>query len=142
MLGALLMVIFFGWILTAEYIFEAIFGKQPPSSLSGFVYQVFETQGGLRLILIGNLVGFLFALVCFTLSVVAFPLLLDRHVSAPAAIITSVRAVLANPVTMLAWAIFVVAALIAGSLPLLLGLVIVLPVLGHATWHLYRKVVV
>jgi uncharacterized membrane protein len=141
-LGALLMVIFFAWIMTAESIFEAIFGKQPPSSVGGFIYQVFETEGGVRLILIGNFVGFLFALLCFAISVVAFPLLLDRDVSAPAAIVTSVKAVLMNPVTMLAWAIFVVAALIAGSLPLLLGLVIVLPVLGHATWHLYRKVVV
>jgi len=141
-LGALLMVIFFGWILTAESIFEAIFGKQLPSSLTGFLDEIFETQGGVELIIIGNFVGFLFALLCFSISVVAFPLLLDRDVSAPAAIVTSVRAVIANPVTMLAWAIFVVAALIAGSLPLLLGLVIVLPVLGHATWHLYRKVVV
>jgi uncharacterized membrane protein len=141
-LGALLMVIFFGWIMTAEYIFESIFGPQLPSSLGGFIDEVFETQGGVKLILIGNFVGFLFALVCFTISVVAFPLLLDRDVSAPAAIITSVRAVLVNPVTMLAWAIFVVAALIVGSLPVLLGLVVVLPVLGHATWHLYRKVVV
>jgi uncharacterized membrane protein len=141
-LGALLMVIFFAWILTAESIFEAIFGNQLPSSLSEFLNEVFETQGGVELILIGNFVGFLFALLCFTISVVAFPLLLDRDVSAPAAIVTSIKAVLANPVTMLAWAIFVVAALIAGSLPALLGLVIVLPVLGHATWHLYRKVVV
>jgi uncharacterized membrane protein len=140
-LGALLMVIFFGWIMTAEYIFESIFGPQLPSSLSGFIDEIFETNGGVKLILIGNFVGFLFALVCFTISVVAFPLVLDRDVSAPAAIVTSVRAVLANPVTMLAWALFVVAALILGSLPLLLGLVIVLPVLGHATWHLYRKVV-
>jgi uncharacterized membrane protein len=141
-LGALLMVIFFAWIMTAEAIFEAIFGRQPPSSVDGFIYQVFETEGGVRLILIGNFVGFLFALLCFTISVVAFPLLLDRDVSAPAAIVTSAKAVLTNPVTMLAWAIFVAGALIAGSLPLLLGLVIVLPVLGHATWHLYRKVVV
>jgi uncharacterized membrane protein len=141
-LGALLMVIFFAWIMTAEIIFEAIFGAQPPSSLNGFIDEVFKTQGGVELILIGNFVGFLFALLCFTISVVAFPLLLDRDVSAPAAIVTSVKAVLANPVTMLAWAIFVVAALIIGSLPLLLGLVVVLPVLGHATWHIYRKVVV
>jgi uncharacterized membrane protein len=140
--GALLMVIFFAWILTAEYIFENIFGPQPPSSLSGFISEVFETQGGIRLIIIGNFVGFLFALLCFAIGVVAFPLLLDRDVSAPVAIVTSVKAVLANPVAMLAWAIFVVAALIVGSLPALLGLVVVLPVLGHATWHLYRKVVV
>jgi len=141
-LGTLLTVIFFAWILTAESIFEAIFGNQLPSSVAEFVDEVFETEGGVKLIIAGNFIGFLFALLCFTISVVAFPLILDRNVSAPAAIVTSVNAVIANPVTMLAWAIFVVAALIVGSLPLLLGLVVVLPVLGHATWHLYRKVVV
>jgi uncharacterized membrane protein len=73
---------------------------------------------------------------------VSFPLLLDRDVSAPAAIITSVKAVLTNPVTMMAWAAIIAAALIVGSIPLFLGLAVVLPVLGHASWHIYRKVVV
>jgi uncharacterized membrane protein len=141
-LGALLTVIFFGWIWTAQYIFEDIFGHQPVTSFSGFIYEVFETPGGIRLMITGNLVGFLFALVCFSISVISFPLLVDRDVSAPVAIVTSVRAVIANPLTMLAWAFCIAAALVVASLPFLLGLVIVLPVLGHASWHLYRKVVV
>jgi uncharacterized membrane protein len=141
-LGALLMVIFFGWILTANAIFENIFGEEPVTSLSAFVHQVFETPEGLTLIIAGNLIGFLFALLCFCVSVVSFPLLVDRDVSAPAAIVTSLKAIATNPLTMLAWAAFIVAALIVGSLPALLGLTIVLPVLGHASWHLYRRVVV
>ncbi len=141
-LGMLLMVIFFVWILTAEAIFESIFGQEPVTSLGGFVRQVFETPEGIRLIIAGNLIGLVFALVSFSISVVSFPLLLDRDVSAPVAIVTSLKAIAANPVTMFAWAIFIVLALIIGSLPALLGLVIVLPVLGHASWHLYRKVVV
>ena len=87
-------------------------------------------------------IGFLFALVTFSISVISFPLLVDRDVSAPAAIVTSVKAVLANPIAMMAWAVIIASALIAGSLPLFLGLAIVLPVLGHASWHIYRKVVV
>ena len=125
-LGALLMVIFFAWIGTAETIYDSLFGDAPAKSLSGFVHQVFETTEGRTL----------------TLSVVSFPLLVDRDVSAPAAVVTSVKAVLANPVTMMAWAAIIATALIVGSLPLFLGLAIVLPVLGHASWHIYRKAVV
>jgi uncharacterized membrane protein len=141
-LGALLMVIFFGWILAAKVIFEDIFGQEPVTSLSGFVHQVFETPEGVTLMIAGNLIGFLFALLCFSISVVSFPLLVDRDVSAIVAIVTSLKAIATNPLTMLAWAAIIVAALIVGSLPALIGLTIVLPVLGHASWHLYRKVVV
>ncbi len=141
-LGALLMVIFFAWIGTAETVYGALFGDAPATSLSGFVHQVFETAEGKRLTIIGVGTGFIFALVTFSISVVSFPLLVDRNVSAPAAIVTSVKAVIANPVTMMAWATIIAAALIAGSLPLFLGLAIVLPVLGHASWHIYRKVVI
>ena len=136
------MVIFFGWILTANAIFEEIFGQQRVTSLSGFVHQVFETPQGVTLMIAGNLIGFLFGLLCFSISVVSFPLLLDRDASAPVAIVTSFKAIAKNPLTMLAWAAFIVVALIVGSLPALVGLVIVLPVLGHASWHLYRKIVV
>jgi uncharacterized membrane protein len=141
-LGALLMAIFFIWIWTAEFIFEYVFGDQPVTSLSGFVHQVFETPEGFSLMIVGNLAGFVFAAICFSVSVVSFPLLVDRDVSAPVAIVTSLKAVAANPIVMLAWAAFIVAALIVASLPFLLGLIVVLPILGHATWHLYRKVVV
>ncbi len=141
-LGALLMVIFFAWIGAAESIFEALFGTEPVTSLSGFVHQVFETEKGKTLAIVGVGTGFLFALLTFSISVISFPLLVDRDVSAPAAIVTSVRAVLANPVTMMAWAALIATALIVGSLPLFLGLAIVLPVLGHASWRIYRKIVV
>ena len=140
-LGALLMVIFFAWIGTAEMIYTTLFGDAPATSLSSFVRQVFETPEGRTLTLVGVGAGFLFALLTFSISVVAFPLLVDRDVGAAVAIVTSVRAVLANPITMLAWAAIIATALIVGSLPLFLGLAIVLPVLGHASWHIYRKVV-
>jgi uncharacterized membrane protein len=141
-LGALLTAIFFLWIWAAEFIFEDIFGEAPVTSFGAFLHDVFETPGGAKLIVIGNAVGLLFALLAFSISVVSFPLVLDRNVSAPVAIVTSLKAVISNPVVMLAWGLFIAVALVVGSLPFLLGLVIVLPVLGHASWHLYRKVVV
>jgi uncharacterized membrane protein len=141
-LGALLMAIFFVWIWTAEFIFEDIFGHEPVTSLSGFVHQVFETPQGIQLMIAGNLMGAVFALVSFSIGVISFPLIVDRDVSAPAAIATSLKAVTTNPLTMLAWAAFIVVVLIVASLPALLGLTIALPILGHASWHLYRKVVV
>jgi uncharacterized membrane protein len=94
------------------------------------------------MIIVGMLVGFLFALAVLVTSVVSFPLLLDRDVSFDTAISTSVRAVRANPGPMAAWGLIVAAGLVIGSIPFLLGLIIILPVLGHATWHLYRKVVI
>ena len=141
-LGALLMLIFFAWIGTAETVYNSLFGDAPAMSLSGFVHQIFETTEGRTLTIVGVGIGFLFALLTFSISVVSFPLLVDRDVSAPAAIVTSVKVVLANPITMMAWAAIIAAALIAGSLPLFIGLAIVLPVLGHASWHIYRKAVV
>jgi uncharacterized membrane protein len=90
---------------------------------------------------VGIGVGFLFAVVALSISVVAFPLLLDSDVRMETAISTSIRVVLANPVTMAAWGLIVAAGLVIGSLPGLLGLVIVMPVLGHTTWHLYRRAI-
>ncbi len=93
------------------------------------------------MIAVGMGVGFLFALVVLSISVVSFPLLLDRDVRMETAIRTSVQVVMANPVPMAAWGLIVAAGLVIGSLPGLLGLVVVMPVLGHTTWHLYRRVV-
>ncbi len=89
----------------------------------------------------GNGVGFLFAVVVLVISVVSFPMLVDRNVGAATAVRTSVRAVFENPVTMAMWGLFVAGALVLGALPFFFGLAIVFPVLGHSTWHLYRKVV-
>ena len=93
------------------------------------------------LIIVGCGVGFLFAVVALCVSVVSFPLMLDRHATAIDAIRTSLRAVAANPVAMAAWGLIVAALLVIGSIPFFVGLAVALPVLGHATWHLYRRVV-
>jgi uncharacterized membrane protein len=140
---ALVLLALFGiWILTAQTIYWAHFGYLVPESVDAFARQVLTTDAGHRMILIGNATGFLFAVVAFALSVVAFPLLIDRKIGAAAAAATSVRAVLHNPLTMALWGLIVAGALLLGSLPLFAGLAVVVPVLGHATWHLYRKVVV
>ena len=125
----------------ANAIYVANFGYAAPTSISQFLHEVLTTPAGWKLILIGNGVGFLFALVVLTIGVVSFPLLLDRDVGAAVALLTSVRAILANPVTMALWGLIVAVLLAVGSLPAFLGLTVVLPVLGHSTWHLYRKVV-
>jgi uncharacterized membrane protein len=140
-LGLLLMGIFLAWLGSAQAIYQSLFGYLPPSSYSKFIEDVFTTQTGWSLILWGNLVGFFFAVWALIISVVSFPMLVDRDVGAAAAITTSVRAVVANPVTMAAWGLIVAALLLIGSLPAFMGLAVVMPVLGHATWHLYRKVV-
>lgn len=139
--GGLLTVTFLVWLAVAQAIYVANFGDVPAASVPDFAERVFTTPEGWRLIVVGNGVGFLFALLVLTVSVVSIPLLLDRHVGATAAILTSVRAVLANPLTMACWGLIVAALLLIGSLPLFIGLTVVIPLLGHATWHLYRKVV-
>jgi uncharacterized membrane protein len=102
---------------------------------------VLTTNEGLVFLAIGNAVGAALSLVLFSLTVVSFPLLLDRDVGAAVALLTSIRAVAENPLVMAAWGLIVAVLLALGSLPFFLGLTVVLPVLGHATWHLYRKVV-
>jgi uncharacterized membrane protein len=141
-LGILLMLIFLVWVAVADAIYVANFGYNAPASVGKFVSDIFTTSAGWNVITIGTFVGFLFAVVVLTISAISFPLLLDRDVGAAIAVFTSIRAVLANPVTMALWGLIVAFLLLAGSLPFLLGLTVVMPVLGHATWHLYRKAVV
>jgi uncharacterized membrane protein len=138
-LGALLMTVFLLWIAVAEAIYIASFGYAV--SIPRFLNELFTTSQGWKLILVGNAVGFLFALVVLAISVVSFPLLLDRDVGAVVALTTSVRAVLKNPLPMAVWGLIVAALLLLGSLPVFIGLAVVMPILGHSTWHLYRKVV-
>jgi uncharacterized membrane protein len=141
MLGILLVVIFLLWVAFCQALYVATFGNAPPASIPNFLHQVFTTREGWTLIAVGNGVGFLFAVFVLMISVVSFPLLLDRNVGAGVAILTSIRAILANPVTMALWGLLIAAMLVIGSLPLFIGLAVVMPVLGHSTWHLYRKVV-
>jgi len=140
-LGVLLMAIFLIWIAVAQAIYVATFGYLPAASIPDFFRQVLTTPEGWTLIVVGNGVGFLFAVLVLTISVVSFPLLIDRDVGAAGAIVTSVRVVLANPVIMAVWGLIVALLLAVGSIPLLFGLAVVMPVLGHATWHLYRRAV-
>jgi uncharacterized membrane protein len=141
-LGVALMIVFVLWVATAQALYIATFGYQPAATVPHFIDQLFSTRAGWTLIIVGNGIGFLFAVMVLAVSVVSFPLLLDRDVGAATAVITSVRAVLANPIPMALWGLIVACLLVLGSLPLFLGLAVVLPVLGHATWHLYRKVIV
>jgi uncharacterized membrane protein len=141
-LGFLLAAIFFSWLAVAQWLYISNFGPAPITSFSEFARNIFTTSEGWRVIILGNAIGFLFAVAVLTISVVSFPLLLDRDVGAAEAVVTSFRAVRANPFVMAVWGLIVAVALFLGSLPFLVGLAVVLPVLGHATWHLYRKLVV
>ncbi len=142
LLGAILLALFILWLGAAHLIYAAIFGDPEATSLRAFLDQIFDTRSGALLLVVGHAVGAMFAAVAFAISVISFPLLLDRNVDVVTAIRTSLRAVVANPQFMAEWALLVAALLIAGSVPLLLGLAAVVPVLGHATWHLYRRVVI
>jgi uncharacterized membrane protein len=140
-LGVFLFALFVTWIAVADAIYIATFGHAPAASIPDFATRVLTTPEGWALIIIGCGVGFLFAVVALCVGVVSFPLMLDRHATAIDAMRTSFRAVMQNPITMAAWGLIVAVLLAVGSLPFFVGLAVVLPVLGHATWHLYRKVV-
>jgi uncharacterized membrane protein len=140
-IGIMLVALFLLWLFTAQSIYTSLFGAQPPASIGGFVREVLTTPKGWTLILLGNAAGFVFAAIVLATTVVAFPLLLDRDVGVVSAIETSARAVMTNPLQMALWGLMVAVLLVIGSIPLFAGLAVVMPVLGHATWHLYRRLV-
>ena len=140
-LGLVLLAMLLLWLAAAQGVYVMTLGPEPPASLGAFARDVLTTRAGWALVAVGVGVGALFAVLVLTISVVSFPLLLDRNVGLYAAVATSVRAVATNPGPMAVWGLIVAGALAVGSIPLLLGLIVVIPVLGHATWHLYRKVV-
>lgn len=139
-LSGALFTLFAAWLATAYAIFLVTLGPEPPASIAGFLNAVLTTPAGWAMIVIGCSVGFLFAVIVLMIGVFSFPLLLDRNVGVLDAVTTSVQAVIVNPVPMAAWGAVVAGSLVVGALPALLGLVFVLPILGHATWHLYRRV--
>jgi uncharacterized membrane protein len=140
-LGLILLFLFLLWLTAAYGIYHVTLGPEHPATIGAFARDVLTTGPGWTMIILGCGVGFLFAVLVLMISVVSFPLLLDREIGVTGAMLTSIRAVLANPVPMAAWGLIVAVGLALGSLPVLLGLVFVMPVLGHATWHLYRRVV-
>lgn len=141
-LGVLLLALLVAWLAAAERIYLATVGAAGPLSLPEFLGDLFTTPEGLTLVLVGNGVGFLFALAVLCLSVVSFPFLLDRGGSVWRAIHLSARCVRRNPGPMAAWGLMVALLLLVGCLPLFVGLAFIVPVLGHATWHLYRRMVI
>src|SRR5436309_10232179 len=140
-LGALLLALFVTWVATAQAIYTTAFGYEGVTGISDFAERVLTTPQGWWLIVVGCGVGLLFALVALCISVVSFPLMLDRHAGAGDAMVASLRAVARNPVPMAAWGLIVAVLLVVGTLPAFLGLAVVIPLLGHATWHLYRETI-
>jgi uncharacterized membrane protein len=140
-LGTLLLALFVTWVATAQAIYITVFGYEGASGVRDFITRVLTTPQGWWLIVVGCGIGFLFALVALCISVISFPLMLDRHASASEAMVTSLRVAAKNPLPIAAWGLIVAALLVVGSVPFFLGLAVVIPVLGHATWHLYRKAV-
>jgi uncharacterized membrane protein len=140
-LGLLLVAIFLLWLAVAQAIYFATFGLKPPVSAGAFIRDVFTTGPGWILIGVGVGIGFLFAVLVLAIGTVSFPLLIDRDVTLGTAVWTSVDALRANPLPLALWGLIVAAGLVIGTIPLFLGLIVALPVLGHATWHLYRKLV-
>jgi len=140
-LALFLIMIFALWVLAAGEIYRDTLGPVPPASVSSFMTEVLTTGPGWAMIIVGMAVGFVFALVALAISVVSFPLLLDRNVGVPVAVITSYRVFRENPRVVATWGLIVAVSLALGSIPFFLGLIIVLPIFGHATWHLYRRAV-
>jgi uncharacterized membrane protein len=137
----LLLVIFVSWVFAAQSLFMSLFGTAPPKSFIALVTTLLATPEGWALIGLGSAIGFVFAVVALSISVVSFPLLLDRDVGALVAVQTSVRSVLANPFTMAVWGLIIAVVLAIGLLLLFAGLAVSVPILAHASWHLYRRVV-
>jgi uncharacterized membrane protein len=142
-LGMILVAIFLVWLITAWIIFQATLAPTLPGQvdISTFAWAVLTTPPGQEMIVMGISVGFVFALLAMMVSVVSFPLLLDRDTGLDTAIGTSFRAVMANPGPMALWGLIVAGSLVAGTALAFVGLMVVIPVLGHATWHLYKKLI-
>jgi uncharacterized membrane protein len=143
-MALLLLGIFATWMFVAAVLYAAILGGGPDAagSMGSFMREVVQTRAGWTLIVVGNAAGFVFACAVLALTVVSMPMLIDRDAGVSVAIRTSLRAVRANPGAMAVWGLIVAASLLAGAALFFAGLAVALPVLGHATWHLYRKVVV
>jgi uncharacterized membrane protein len=134
--------VFLMWMYQVRFLMALFLGLHASfSTIQEFIKVVLSTNEGLAFLAVGNVEGAVLSLILFSLTVVSFPLLLDREVDFVTAMITSVRAVTMSPAPMIGWAAVIVVLLIVSALPFFLGLLVTLPVLGHATWHLYRRVV-
>ena len=141
MIGAISIVIFLFWFFLGHMIFALFLGLSPMSNISSSA-EVFLTPNGLAMLTVGTIVGAIFALLLYMITVLAIPMVLDREVDFVTAMATSFSYVARNPVVMLGWAVFIATLTLVSLAPLFLGLFVVLPLLGHATWHLYHLLIV
>lgn len=140
-MGVTLLLLFFAWVRLAVMIFFLFFGLRPPSP-QDFVGQVFFSAESLPFLVVGTAIGAVLAALAFGLSAVSIPLLLDRpQAHVVTGIATSFRAILENPATMTFWAVLIVVFMAAGLVTFYLGLIVTLPLIGHASWHAYRDLV-
>ncbi|MFO1134367.1 MAG: DUF2189 domain-containing protein [Rhodoblastus sp.] len=140
-LGVILALIFVAWLASAQAIYVWLIGPRAPASLAQMFDDIRYSGHAWELFVIGNAVGFVFAAAVYCATVIAFPLLLDRDCGIVEAVRASCEAVLRNPVPMTVWAITIVMTLALGFLTLFVGMAVAMPVLGHATWRLYRALV-
>ena len=141
LVGMALLLLMFTWARLAAMIFFLYFGLQPPS-FENLIVATFLEADTLPFLIVGTLVGGVLALLTYSISVVSIPLLLDRpQANVIDAIATSFRTVQANFLPMLFWAALIVVFTAAGLVTLFLGLIVTLPLIGHATWHAYRDLV-
>lgn len=137
---AFVVTFFFGiWFYMAHLVFALFFGLSAMTNISSS-YTLLWSEQGMIMLAVGSVVGGALAFVLFSISVVSFPLLVDREIDFVTGMIISFSAVLSNFLVMMCWAILVGVLTLVAMVPLFLGLLIVMPVLGHATWHLYRRV--
>jgi uncharacterized membrane protein len=129
--------LFLLWLLTAMLIYQWTLGPQPPESAMQFVIDVATTGAGWMMIILGMGAGAVFAAVVLAISLTTLPMLIDQRVGLVIAVVTSMKVVRKNPVTVATWGMIVAILMLLGTLPLFLGLIIVLPILGHATWYIY-----
>lgn len=139
--AGVLFALFGAWVFAAGLVYAAFFGGTAWTSVGAFLGEVLTTPRGWGMIVVGNLIGALFAVAALALSAISLPMLIDRDVGAGPAMSASIDLVRKNPRVMLRWGLIVAALLVIGSAPLFMGLAFVLPWLGYATWHLYRRAV-
>ena len=137
-----LALLFFGWLLVAYVLYTLTLGPNGTLDPGDFVSRLFTTSEGWTLIVFGNIAGFGFAVVTLVFALVSFPMVIDQPVDAGLAVRTSIKAVRANPREAIGWGLRVAGLLALGTVPFGIGLAIVLPWLGYATWHLYTRLVV
>jgi uncharacterized membrane protein len=139
-MAAVVVMFFLFWKFLAHMIFAAILGTATLTNVTSSL-ALFSTPEGMTMLLVGTGIGAVFSLLLFALTVVSLPMLLDREVDFVTAMITSVHLVRQSPVVMLGWGAFIALCLFVSMLPWFLGLLVTLPVFGHASWHLYKRVI-